>query len=47
MLALFDDLHDQGRTIVLITHEEEVAAEAQRVLRIHDGELQATAAVRR
>nr|WP_083288844.1 ABC transporter ATP-binding protein [Jiangella alba] len=47
VLALFDDLHDQGRTIVLITHEEEVAAEAQRVLRIHDGELQATAAVRR
>jgi putative ABC transport system ATP-binding protein len=47
VLALFDELHDQGRTIVLITHEEEVAAQAQRVLRIHDGELRATAAVRR
>ncbi|SDT58118.1 ABC transporter ATP-binding protein [Jiangella sp. DSM 45060] len=47
VLALFDELHDQGRTIVLITHEEEVAAEAQRVLRIHDGELRAAAAVGR
>ncbi|WP_053203547.1 ABC transporter ATP-binding protein [Jiangella muralis] len=48
VLALFDELHDQGRTIVLITHEEGVAAEAQRVLRIHDGELAApAAAVRR
>ncbi|WP_116950031.1 ABC transporter ATP-binding protein [Jiangella endophytica] len=46
VLALFDELHDQGRTIVLITHEEEVAAEAQRVLRIHDGELRTPAVSR-
>ncbi|PZF80990.1 ABC transporter [Jiangella anatolica] len=48
VLALFDELHDQGRTLVLITHEEEVAARAQRVLRIHDGGLRVPAqAVRR
>ncbi len=48
VLALLEELHDQGRTIVLITHEEEVARAAQRVVRIHDGELRVAApAVRR
>jgi putative ABC transport system ATP-binding protein len=37
ILALLDDLHDAGRTIVLITHEEEVAAAAGRMIRIRDG----------
>jgi putative ABC transport system ATP-binding protein len=37
VLALFDDLHAAGRTIVLITHEHDVAAHAQRTLLIHDG----------
>ncbi len=36
-LALFGELHRAGRTIVLITHEAEVAARAGRVVRIHDG----------
>ena len=34
------DLHDQGRTIVLITHEHEVAAQAGRVVVMRDGRLQ-------
>ncbi|WP_084133072.1 ABC transporter ATP-binding protein [Parafrankia colletiae] len=37
VLDLFDELHDSGRTIVLITHEQEVAARARRVLHIRDG----------
>ncbi|WP_269779293.1 ABC transporter ATP-binding protein [Propioniciclava soli] len=37
VLGLFHALHDAGRTIVLITHEAEVAAEARRVVRITDG----------
>jgi len=39
VLALMADLHTQGRTIVLITHEPDIAAAAGRVLRIHDGRL--------
>ena len=39
VLALFTELHDQGRTIVLITHEPAVAASAQRIVRILDGQL--------
>ncbi|MER7555358.1 ABC transporter ATP-binding protein [Nocardioides sp. NPDC126508] len=37
VLALLDELHDSGRTIVLITHEHEVAARASRNLTIRDG----------
>ena len=41
VLNLLDHLHDEGRTIVLITHEADVAARAERVLQIRDGELSA------
>jgi putative ABC transport system ATP-binding protein len=37
VLSLFDELHTQGRTIVLITHEADVAARADRIVRVHDG----------
>jgi putative ABC transport system ATP-binding protein len=39
VLGLFDQLHDQGRTIVLITHEHDVARRAQRTVQIHDGQV--------
>ncbi|GAA4342953.1 ABC transporter ATP-binding protein [Microbacterium rhizosphaerae] len=41
ILSLFDDLHRQGRTIVVITHEHDVAARAARTMLIRDGELTA------
>jgi putative ABC transport system ATP-binding protein len=39
VLLLFQELHQAGRTIVLITHDAEVAAAAQRVVQIRDGRL--------
>lgn len=37
ILALFDELNGAGRTIVMITHEHDVAARARRVVHIYDG----------
>lgn len=40
ILAVFDDLHRAGQTIVLVTHEHYVAQRAQRVVRLVDGVLE-------
>ncbi len=37
VMAMLDELHAEGRTIVVITHEEEVAEHAARVVRVRDG----------
>jgi len=39
VLGLFDRLHEAGRTIVIITHDDEVAARAERVVVVTDGRL--------
>jgi putative ABC transport system ATP-binding protein len=39
MLDVFESLHRSGRTIVLITHESDVAAQASRVVRLSDGRI--------
>ncbi len=39
VLGIFARLHDEGRTIVLITHERDVAAQAQRVITLSDGKI--------
>jgi putative ABC transport system ATP-binding protein len=37
IMRFFQDLHDKGNTIILVTHEEDVAHHAHRIVRIRDG----------
>jgi putative ABC transport system ATP-binding protein len=39
ILALFDQLHTEGQTIILVTHEESVARHAKRIIRMRDGRI--------
>ena len=39
IMEIFHELHDQGNTIVLITHDNDVAAQASRIIHIRDGKL--------
>src|SRR4029079_7914070 len=40
ILELFDELVEQGKTIILVTHDPSVAHRCQRVIRLHDGRIQ-------
>ncbi|PZA07952.1 MULTISPECIES: ABC transporter ATP-binding protein [unclassified Meiothermus] len=37
ILALFDTLHQEGKTVIMVTHEPDVGARAQRIIRLRDG----------
>lgn len=39
VMKILHELHEEGRTIILITHDNEIANEAQRVIRIQDGQI--------
>lgn len=39
VIALFHDLHRQGRTIVLVTHEPDIAKHAERIIHLKDGQV--------
>ncbi len=40
IMALFDELHSQGNTIILVTHEENIANHAHRFIRLMDGKIE-------
>ena len=40
ILATFDTLHAAGNTILVVTHDEEVARHARRIIRIRDGKIE-------
>jgi putative ABC transport system ATP-binding protein len=40
ILILFEKLHAEGRTVILVTHDEDIAHRAQRVIRILDGKIE-------
>ncbi|MEO0471279.1 MAG: ABC transporter ATP-binding protein [Bacteroidota bacterium] len=40
IMALFDELHQQGNTIILVTHEEDIAMYAERVVVLRDGKVE-------
>jgi len=37
IMEVLDGLHAQGHTIIIVTHEDDIAAHAHRVVRLHDG----------
>ena len=39
VMAILHQLRDQGHTVIIVTHDPQVAAQAERIIEIHDGEL--------
>ena len=40
IMALFKDIHKNGNTIIIVTHEEDIAQYAHRIIRLRDGEIE-------
>ncbi len=40
IMKLFDDLHRQGNTVILVTHESDIAEHAKRLIKLLDGKIQ-------
>lgn len=40
IMALFDALHREGNTIILVTHEEDIASHAHRIIKLRDGKIE-------
>ena len=47
IMALFEQLHQQGNTIILVTHEPDIAQHAHRIVHIRDGKVDRDEAVQR
>jgi putative ABC transport system ATP-binding protein len=37
IMGLLEDIHNKGNTIILVTHEEDIAQHAHRIVRLRDG----------
>jgi putative ABC transport system ATP-binding protein len=46
IMALLDEIHSRGNTVLLVTHEEEVAARAHRIVRLRDGRIESDRSTR-
>lgn len=40
IMEIFDDLHERGNTIIIVTHEEDIAHFARRIVRLRDGQVE-------
>ena len=40
ILALFDELHRAGKTMIMVTHDDDIGRRAQRVIRLRDGRVE-------
>ena len=40
IMAMFDDIHSKGNTVILVTHEEDIAQYAHRIIRLRDGKVE-------
>ena len=45
IMALFEQLYEQGNTIIVVTHEEDIARHARRIVRLRDGLIESDLAV--
>ena len=44
---MFDELHAQGQTLIVVTHEEYIAERAERTVRLRDGKIESDVTSRR
>ena len=46
IMTIFDELNASGNTILLVTHEDDMARHARRIIRLHDGKIESDTVTR-